>query len=153
MLAPIHRYMRRIAGFTLIELLVVTMIIGLLAIVASPTMTAYFQRVRVAKGFSVGRTVQASLVSLITTSESNEYPDAISSYDELLALINTNGGQLEETELETGMQFRQYTPLDTDDDGIWDSYTMSFRVIDVPQHRPGWCIIIQPSGVERCPPQ
>jgi prepilin-type N-terminal cleavage/methylation domain-containing protein len=151
--ALIHPSVRPIAGFTLIEMLIVTMIISLLAIVASPTISAYLERVRVARGVSVGRTVQASLASLITTNESNQYPDSIGSYDELTVLINANGGQLKNTEAETGMEFRQYTAIDTDGDSIWDSYTMSFKVLDVSPQRPGWCIKIQPSGVERCPPQ
>ncbi|PON19244.1 hypothetical protein C2W62_03860 [Candidatus Entotheonella serta] len=149
----IYRYLRPRFGLTLIELLVVTMIIGILAAFASPTMKAYFERVRVAKGVSTSHTVQASLASYTTTSDSNQYPGAILSYDELTMIINTNGGQLEATEDEAGMIFRQYTALDTDKDDTWDSYTMSFRVIDVPRQRPGWCIIIQPSGIERCRPQ
>ncbi|ETW93185.1 type II secretion system protein [Candidatus Entotheonella palauensis] len=148
-----YRHIRTIAGFSIIELLVVMMIISLLAIVASPTMSAYLERVRVAKGVSVGRTVQASLASVSTTSEGYQYPATISSYGELTVLINANGGQLQNTESETGMEFRQYTALDTDGDSTVDSYTMSFKVMNVSPQRPGWCITIQPSGVERCPPQ
>jgi prepilin-type N-terminal cleavage/methylation domain-containing protein len=148
-----HRYRRPIAGFSLIELMVVTMVISLLAIMALPTMNAYFERARVTRGISVGRTVQASLASFTTDSQGNQYPAAIDSYGELIAVINANGGQLKDTEAETGVEFQQYTPLDLDQDGTWDSYTLSFKVIRVSPQRPGWCITIQPSGVERCAPQ
>jgi type II secretory pathway pseudopilin PulG len=152
MSALLHRYLRSITGFTVIELLVVTMIISLLAILAWPTMNAYLERVRVAKSLSAGRTVQASLASLSTTSENNQYPAAITSYGELTVLVNANGGQLGNTEVETGMAFRSYTAIDTVNDGNWDSYTMSFNVLNVSPLRPGWCIRVRPSGVEHCPP-
>ncbi len=139
--AFIYRHIHSRAGVTVIELLVVTMIINLLAIVASPTMSAYLERVRVARGVGVGRTVQAFLASLTTTSASNQYPASIASYGELTILVNANGGELENTEVETGMEFRQYTALDTVGDGNWDSYTMSFKVLNVSPQRPGWCII------------
>ncbi len=151
--AVIHRYIRLLAGLSLIELLVVTMILGLLAVVAVPTMKAYFERVRVASGISAGRTMQAALASFSTTSDSNQYPASIGSYDELIAIINANGGQLKATEAEAGIIFQQYTALDTDGDSAWDSYKMSLRVIDVSLRRLGWCITIEPSGVTRCAPQ
>jgi len=151
--ASIHRYIRSVAGFTLHELLIVTMILSVLILVASPTIMAYFERVRVARGLSVARTVQASLASFMTTDDSYQYPAAIGSYEDLKVLINTNGGQLKDTEGELGMIFQQYTALDSDGDTVLDSYTMSFRVTNVSPKRPGWCITIQPSGVARCPPQ
>jgi prepilin-type N-terminal cleavage/methylation domain-containing protein len=148
-----HRSIRPSAGFTLAELLIVTMVISLLAMAASPTIKAYLERARIAQGMSVSRTIQASLASFTTTSVSNQYPASIDSYGELTVLINANGGQLRNTETETGMAFRKYTPLDIDGDNTWNSYTMSFTVLNVSPERPGWCIRIQPSGVERCPPQ
>lgn len=151
--ASIHRCTRSVAGFTLNEVLIVTLIISVLVLVASPTVTAYFERARVARGLSVGRTVQASLASFTTTDDGYQYPAAIPSYEDLKVLINTNGGQLKDTEEELGMIFQQYTALDTDGDTVVDSYTMSFRVTNVSPQRPGWCITIEPSGVATCPPQ
>ncbi len=153
MSAPIRRHLHPIAGLTLIELLVVTMVITILATVATPTMMAYFERAKVTRSVGAARTVQASLASAATTSEGNQYPAAISSYGDLTVLINANGGQLENTEEEMGIKFRLYTALDTVGDGTWDSYTLSFRVTNVSKNRPGWCIKVLPSGVERCPPE
>ncbi len=151
MSARIRRYLYPISGFSLIEMLVVTMIIALLVSIAVPTMRAYFERTRVASAISAGRTVQASLASAATTSEDNAYPETIDNYTELATLVNANGGQLKDTEEEMGVQLQLYTPIDTVGDGIWDSYTMSWRVTDVSKRRPGWCLTIEPSGVVRCP--
>jgi prepilin-type N-terminal cleavage/methylation domain-containing protein len=151
--ACIHHHIRPIAGFTLVELLIVTMVISVLAIVASPTLSVYLEQARVARGISIARVVQASLASYTTTNVSYQYPASISSYGELTVLANTHSGKLKNTQAEAGMELRQYTALDTDGDSVWDSYTMSFRVTNVSPKRSGWCIRIRPSGVERCPPQ
>ena len=153
MSALIQKPIRAIAGFTLIELLIVTMVISILVMVATPAILSYLEQARVARGISMARLVQASLAAYTTTSIGYQYPASISSYSELAVLINTHSGTLKKTQTEAGMELRQYTALDTDGDSIWDSYTMSFRVTNVSPKRSGWCIQIQPSGVERCPPQ
>ena len=153
MSALIHRHICPITGFTLIELSIVTMVVSLLAVVASPTITAYLDRTRVTRGISTARIVQASLAAYTTTNATYQYPAAINSYGELTVLANAHSGKLKNTQAEAGMELRQYTALDTDGDNTWDSYTMSFRVTNVSPQRSGWCIRIQPSGVEHCPPQ
>ncbi len=140
-------------GLTLVELIIVTVILGLLAIVATPTIHAYFERVRVTKGMSIGNAVQAALMASTTTSANNTYPSAMPTYGELVTLVNANGALLKETEVAMGLELRAHTPLDSDSDGLYERYTMSFTVTNVSPTRRGWCIIVQPSGVEPCPPE
>lgn len=153
MSALIRRHIRPMIGFTLIELLMVTMVISLLAMVASPAVTVYLERARVPRGVSTARLVQASLAAYTTTNKSYQYPASINSYGELTVLVNAHSGTLKNTQAEAGMELRQYTALDTDGDSIWDSYTMSFRITNVSPKRSGWCLLVKPSGVERYPPQ
>ncbi|MDH3600650.1 MAG: hypothetical protein OEU26_13530, partial [Candidatus Tectomicrobia bacterium] len=65
--------------------------------------------------------------------------------------VNAHGGALKNTESEMGIMFRQYGTIDLDGDGERDSYTMSFKLIGVSLNVPGWCIVVQPSRVEKCP--
>ena len=153
MSALVHRHQRPVAGFTLIELLVVTMVIGLLVTIATPYFIAYLQRTRVANSVATARMMQASLAAFTTTAPNDQYPAAIGSYDELVAVVNANGGNLKATEAEAGFMFEQYAALDNDGDSTWESYTMSIRVLSVPTERLGWRLTIDPSGVTRSPPQ
>jgi prepilin-type N-terminal cleavage/methylation domain-containing protein len=140
-------------GFTLIELMLVTVIIGLLVVVAVPTYIAYRDKTRAAAGLGIGNSIQAALSSYTTTSPSNLYPAMaeITNYQDLMSVVNAHGGALKNTESETGIAFRQYGTIDLDGDGERDSYTMSFQLIGVSTSVAGWCIVVQPSRVEKCP--
>ena len=153
MRTQIFQFCRTNWGFTLLELMLVTVIIGLLIVVAVPTYIAYRDKTRVAAGLGIGNQIQAALSSYTTTSPSNLYPDAadITTYNELMTVVNAHGGPLKNTESEMGIAFRQYGTIDLDGDGEWDSYTMSFKLIGVNTHVPGWCIVVQPAKVEKCP--
>jgi prepilin-type N-terminal cleavage/methylation domain-containing protein len=140
-------------GFTLIELVVATVIIGILAITAAPNFIAYRDKTRVATGMGAGNAIQAALASFTTTSPNNLYPAAMANYGDLIAIVNANGGLFKTTELDMGIAFRSYASIDIDGDGERDSYTMSFTVLGVPPQNVGWCIVVQPSGVARCPAQ
>jgi prepilin-type N-terminal cleavage/methylation domain-containing protein len=140
-------------GFTLIEMMLVTVIIGLLIVVAVPTYIVYRDKTRVAAALGIGNGIQAALSSYVTTSRTNLYPAAadITNYDELISIVNAHGGILKSTESEMGIAFQQYGTIDLDGDGEWDSYTMSFRLLGVSRTVLGWCIVVQPSGVSKCP--
>jgi prepilin-type N-terminal cleavage/methylation domain-containing protein len=146
-------FLRHADGVTLIELVVVTAIIGLLAVIAIPLFIAYRDKARVASGMGTGNAIQAALSAFATTSPSNLYPAAMANYGDLSAIVNANGGLLKPTESEMGIEFRSYIPIDLDGNGERDSYTMSFKVLGVPLQNTGWCIVVQPSGVEKCPAQ
>lgn len=85
-------------GATLIELIVVTVILGLLAIVSAPTVQTYFERVRVARGVSIGRTVQAALAASTMTDVADQYPAHIDSYADLIVMVNANGASSSHTD-------------------------------------------------------
>ena|GEM_PF-463509 len=144
---------RTIRGFTLIEVMLVTVIIGLLLVVAVPTYIAYRGKSRVAAALGIGNGIQAALSSYSTTSQSNLYPLAadLTTYDDLRTIVNAHGGALKDTESQMGIAFRQYGTIDLDGDGERDSYTMSFTLLGVSTRIPGWCIVVQPSRVEKCP--
>jgi hypothetical protein len=36
-----------------------------------------------------------------------------------------------------------------DADGIVEDYTMSFRLLDIPESDGGWLVVIGPSGIEK----
>jgi hypothetical protein len=100
-----------------------------------------------------GNAIQAALAAYVTTSPSNLYPAAIADYADLSTIVNANGGSFQNTASEMGIELRSYTTFDIDADGERDSYTMSFTVLGVSPQNPGWCIVVQPSGVEKCPAQ
>ncbi len=51
---------------------------------------------------------------------------------------NAHGLQLRPSEEENGIIFRSYTPVDADADGVYENYTMSFRVVEnIPEDKPG----------------
>ena len=151
MMRPNHfPFLQRIRGFALVELMVITMIIGLLAIVAAPTIRTYRDKSRVASGLGSASAIQAALATYITTNDKALYPKTITSYDDLRTLVNAHGTTLHSSEQEMGLQFQAYNSIDSDDNGEYESYTLTLRVMGVATHRPGWCIVIQPSGVEKC---
>jgi type II secretory pathway pseudopilin PulG len=125
--------------------------IGILALVATPHFIAYRDKARVAVGMGTGNAIQAALSSYATTSLSNLYPAGIANYGDLTTIVNAHGGTLQNTASEMGIELRRYTALDSDGNGERDSYTMSFIVLGVHPRNPGWCIVVQPSGVEKCP--
>ena len=122
-------------GFTLVELMIVTVVLGIITMVATPFFITYRDKSRVASGLGTAHAIQAALSSYTTTSTSNLYPATITSYGELLAVVNANGATLKSTEQEVGLQFQTYGVIDSDGNGEHDSYTMNLRVIGVATER------------------
>lgn len=139
-------------GFTLIEIIIVVAIIGILAITASTVFTHFRYKSHISAGLRTSGLVRSALASYAASAASNTYPDTIADYAALLNIVNQNGGQLEPTEVSTGMIFDNYTPIDENGDGEIDSYVIRFKVRVVPSSERGWCILVSPKEIAKCEP-
>src|ERR1700758_1532615 len=84
------------AGYTLIELMVVMTIMASLATIGLPTFVTYRDRSRVAQVVGSSEAIRAALASYAAGNAQNVYPStgAITDFDSLRLLVNTNGGML-----------------------------------------------------------
>ena len=144
---------RREHGVTLYELLIVVVIIGMLAAFAVPNFLTYRNKSRIAAAVSAADSIRAALASFAAESVDTPYPEAaaITSYDTLAGIVNRHGGALKPTAAEMGLQYRGYTTLDTDGDGVMDSYALELVVIGVPPTMQGFFVRITPTGITTCP--
>jgi Tfp pilus assembly protein PilE len=139
-----------IRGFALVELMVITVIIGLIALMATPAISIYRDKSRVASGLGSAKAIQAAFAAYSTTRVGDLYPSTITSYNELMSIVNANGTTLKSSSEDMGLLFESYQAIDSDKNGEPESYEMILRVSGVATAQLGWCLLIQPSGVEKC---
>jgi len=144
---------RREQGVTLYELMISVVIIGLLAAFAVPNFLTYRDKSRIAAAVSTADSIRAALASFAADSVETPYPEAaaITSYDTLVGIVNRQGGALKPTAAAMGIQFKGYTTLDTDGDGVMDSYVLELWVLGMPPTMQGSVVRITPTGITTCP--
>ncbi|ETW94736.1 MAG: hypothetical protein ETSY2_49275 [Candidatus Entotheonella gemina] len=74
---------------------------------------------------------------------------AIADWGALTVLVNHNGASLHQTEKDLGISLRGYQSIDQDADGIFENYTMSFRLTAIPPEETGSLIRVSPSGIDK----
>ena len=147
-----HTYLSRTTGSTLIELIIVVLVLVILAGVAIPTFLSYRDKSRVSTVMASSDAIRSALAGYASSHITMSYPPAIADYDGLATLVNANGGQLALTAQKSGFTLQDYTPLDVEGDGEYESYTLRVRVNNVPDTKPGWCVVITPSAITKCNP-
>ena len=140
------------AGSTLIELIIVVAIITILASVAMPTFASYRNKSRVSSTMASGDAIRSALASYAASHPAMAYPAAINDHAELVALVNKYGGQLSLAAASGRFSLQNYTPLDRENDGDVESYTMDLRVSGVPTAMAGWCVVVTPGHITKCDP-
>jgi hypothetical protein len=106
-------------------------------------------RSRISRVVGSAESVRAALAAYAADSDGNSFPTGIDNWDALRVIANANGADLPPTERKAGFSFRGYTASDMDADGIVEDYTMSFRLLDIPESDGGWLVVIGPSGIEK----
>ena len=133
--------------------MIVVAIIGILAAIAVPNFITYRNKSRVAATVGTGDSVRAAIASFAADSVDNLFPTTASvgnSYDNLRTIANKNGATLPATASKT-FDVVNYGTIDTDGDGVMDSYSMRVTVLGVPNSFVGNQLLITPEGgVQRC---
>jgi prepilin-type N-terminal cleavage/methylation domain-containing protein len=145
-----HHRLSRSSGFTLIELVVVVAIIAILGTVAVSAFLTYRDKSRVSATVASSDAIRSALAGYATAHATMSYPAAIADYNSLVTLVNAHGGQLSPTSYKSGFTLQDYTAIDSEKDGDYESYTLRVRVSNVPTTKVGWCVVITPSAITRC---
>jgi type IV pilus assembly protein PilA len=134
-------------GFTLIELMIVVAIVAVLAAVAFPNFIAYRDKSRVASCVATCDAIVASMAGYAASSNDNLFPNDLPDWATLVSVCNGNGATLKETITEQGFSDFTYRTVDTDTDGIGDSYLLTLRVAGVSASLTGSQIEVSPFGI------
>lgn len=134
-------------GFTLVELMIVVAIVAILAVVAVPNFIAYRDKSRVASCIATCDAIVASMAGYAASSNDNHFPYDLPDWTTLVSVCNSNGATLKVTIAEQGFSEFTYSTVDTNADGVGDSYMFIFRVAGVSANLTGSQIEVSPSGI------
>ena len=145
----LKRTLHHEAGFNLIEIMIVTAILGILAAIAVPNFLAHRNKARVGATVASGSSIRTALASFAANSIANHYPaqGSITTYAELTAYVNPNGGTLP---MKASFYLIQYSTADHDGDSYADDYSIRFSVEGVDAPIRGAQVIVTPEGIYRC---
>jgi len=145
-----HHRLSRSSGFTLIELVVVVAVLVVLGTVAVSTFLTYRDKSRISATVASSDAIRSALAGYAATQPTMSYPATIDDYTSLVTLVNAHGGHLSPTASKSGFTLQDYTPIDRENDGDYESYTLRVRVNNVPTTKAGWCVVITPSAIAKC---
>ena len=137
------------AGLTLIEMMVVMTVVASLAATAVPSFINFRDRSRVAQAVGSSETIRSAFASYAAGNEATVYPptDTIIDFDSLRLVVNANGGVLPAS---AGFSVAHYELLDSDGDGVADTYSLRLNVNGVSNATTGAQVLITPQGIFKC---
>lgn len=93
--------------------------------------------------------IRAALHAYSADSAGHSFPATMATWEELTRIVNPQGSNLKKTATEQGFHLRGYTAIDSDNNGIFEDYTMSFLVDGVPNTHRGRLVLVSPDGIDK----
>ena len=93
--------------------------------------------------------IRAALHAYAADSARQSFPAAIATWEELTKIVNPNGANLQPTAAEQGFHLRAYTAIDSDNNGVFEDYAMSFLVDGVSDAHQGRLVLVSPERIEK----